>query len=387
MLHRFYGVLLGSAIIGWIVLSVVGERGVTDVVFRLGLLESGRGVPVLLRTTRLFAAGSALGLIGYFCSMRAKRVRSIALFITIVAPALSVGYGWGWYERPLELDVVLSPPPEIQFLRERIPNHAYRVGVILSSEMQLAGGDWIGFRTKSIERNNGVLACIRVDGLQLRQGLDFVLPWLHFYAPVHSGLRSEGNPFLQRPGSREAQFLNRRNVIVRPEAECFEEYGVRYWLSNFDLQRFYPRKFVRVFEGEIASVYENPSAKPVAYFLGESGAPLSLEHVPYGVAIALPGRRGGKLSVHLDLRRMDARAVDLDGRTSPLVLEPSGLRWMVNVPPGKSSVVFTAKESFFLRILAMGSVAAFLFLLVLVFVRTPEPMMAILQRGVAWRRR
>lgn len=371
-LHRFYGLILGMAALGGIALWVAGEQRLTDVVFRLGLGGSGTEIPRLLRGTLFFCAGIALGLLGYFRFKNGKgRGRAIALFAAIAAPALGFGYDWGLYTRHLELDAVLSPPREIRFLQQRIPDFTYRAGVLCASEMLLAGGDWKGYWTKSSEYPNQVLYCIRRYGSWMRQGLAFTLPYLHFYGPVHRKLRGEGNPFLKHPESREAQLLIQRNVVVRPEADFFDDYGVRYWLSNLDLQRLHPRKFIRVAEGEYGAVFENPSAKPVAHFLDEPEMPLPLRHTPDGVAIALPEQKGGKLSLHLDLRRMDAQAMDEKGHLSPLVLQPSGLRWVVEVPWGSSAVVFTAKEFVWLRRLATGSAAGFLLLLVLLFARIP----------------
>jgi hypothetical protein len=372
LLHRLYGLILGVALLGWIALWVVGEQPLTDVVFRLGLGGSGTEIPRLFRGALLFCAGIAVGLLGYFRFKNGKgRGRVIALFVAIAAPALGIGQDWGLYTRHSELDAMLSGPREIQFLQERIPDYTYRVGVLCASEMLLAEGDWKGYWTASSEYPNQVLHAIRLNGSWMRQGLAFALPYIHFYGPVHRELQKEGNPFLKRPDSRKAQLLIRRNVIVRPEADFFDDYGVRYWLSNFDLQRLHPQKFVRVAEGEYGAVFENLSAKPVAYFLDEPQVPLPLQHAPYGVAVALPEQRGGRISLHLDLRRMDARAMDANGHASPLVLQPSGLRWVVDVPWGCSAVVFTAKESVGLRRLSTGSAAVFLLLLGLLFARIP----------------
>lgn len=380
LLHGFYWVLLGSAVMGLVALLMVSADRLTDVGLRLGLIGSGTVLPGLLRSARVFAVGVALGLASYFFyDSMARRtwalnarghstLGSIALCLTIMAPALGFGYGEGWYERPPELDAMLSPPSEFQFLRERMPSYEYRVGIILSSEMQLAAGDWKGFWTRSSRREERVVFHMRENDLRLRQGLAFALSPLHFFAPVHTALRKDGNPFLQRPKSHEAPFLNHRHVILRPEAESLEDYGVRYWLSTFDLERRSPEKFARVYQGEYAAVFENQDAKPVAYLLKEPTAPLSLEHTSYGVAIALPAREGGKLSIHLDLRRMNARAVDPDGRTTSLTLEPAGRRWVVEVPPGNAAVVFTASESVLFKLLATGAGAAFLLLVAMLFV-------------------
>ena len=370
-LHRLYGLMLGAAVLGGIALWIVGERPLTGVVFRLGLGGSGTEIPRLFRGTLFFFAGIAAGLLGYFLSRTAKGVpRLIALFAAIAAPALGIGYEAGLYARHSELDAMLSHPREIRFLQERVPGYAYRVGVLCASEMLLAEGDWKGYWTKSSERPDQVLHTLRLNGPWTRPGLAFALPYLHLYGPVHRELRREGNPFLQRPDSRQAELLTRRNVIVRPESDFFDDYGVRYWLSNFDLQRLQPRKFFRVAEGEYGAVFENPTAKPVAYFLDEPGAPLPLHPARDGVAVALPRQKGGRLSLHLDLRRMDARAMDAGGRASSLALQPSGLRWVVDVPPGASTVLFSPREAVWLRRLAIGSGASFLLLLALVFAGT-----------------
>ena len=145
-LHGLYRMLLGCAVIGSVALLAVSADTLTDVGVWLGLVGSGTVVPVLLRGTRAFAAGMALGLAGYFYYVTTRRswgentwrtsaLRSMALFVTIVAPTLSFAYGEGWYERPPQLDAMLSPPSELQSLRERVPNYEYRVGVILSSDL------------------------------------------------------------------------------------------------------------------------------------------------------------------------------------------------------------------------------------------------------------
>jgi hypothetical protein len=190
---------------------------------------------------------------------------------------------------------------------------------------------------------------------------------LHFYTPVQRALRADGNPFLHRPNSPEGAFLNRRLAeIVDPGPESFEEYGVRYWLSNFDLRELYPGRFNPVYQGEVAAVFENRRAKPVAFFLEEPGVPLPLEHIPWGIAVRFPSPKGGRLSLHVDLRNMKASAVDRGGRTVPLAFQSSGFRWEADVPPGSSAVLLTAAEAVGLQMLTAGSGIAFLLLLAMV---------------------
>jgi hypothetical protein len=379
LLHRLYGVALGGAVCGLIALVWVREGWLAALGSRLGLLGSGTVLPSLLRGSRVFCAGLALGLAGYLY-LTAKRawapgawnrsgLRSAALFVAIAAPVLGTGYGEQWYRRHASLDAIRSSPPEFRFIRERAPDYEYRVGFVLASEMRLAQGDWAGFWAE--QRDEQGLYPLRQHDMRFREGLAFALPYLHFHAPAHNALRAAGNPFLQRWERPETRFLNRRNVIVRPEAELFEEYGVRYWLSNFDLHRAHPAQFVPVYEGKDATVYENPRASPVAYWLEEPAVPLPLEHEPYGIRIVLPKPHQGTLSVHCDLRNMDAWAVGPDGRRVPLTLDPSGLRWVVEVPPQSAAVVFTAREASVFRILATGAGIAFPLLVVLTgFVRT-----------------
>lgn len=363
LLHRFYWVVLGGALIGLIALAWVSEEWLAEIGSRFGLLGSGTVLPSLLLGSQVFCAGLALGLAGYLY-LTAKRawapdvwrrsgLRSAALFVTIAAPVLGTGYGEMWYRRHASLDTMCSSPQEFRFIRERVPDYEYRVGFVLASEMLLAQGDWAGFW--AAQRDERALYPLRQHDLRFREGLAFALPYLHFHAPVHNALRAAGNPFLQRWERPKARFLNRRNVIVRPEAELFEDYGVRYWLSNFDLHRAHPTQFVPVYEGKDATVYENPRAKPVAYWLEEPAVPLPLEHEPYGVRVALSRRRQGTFSVHLDLRSMGAWAIGPDGRRTPLTLEPSGLRWVMEVPPQSVAVVFTAREAGALTRLAAGA--------------------------------
>lgn len=361
-LHRFYRVALGSAVIGLIALVMVSEGALAALGARLGLIGSGATLPSLLPGARAFCAGIALGLAGYL-SLTATRAWSVdrwrtsalgsaALAVAIAAPALGTGFGELWYARHPLLDTIFSPHAEFGFLRERVPGYEYRVGFVLASEVRLAHGDWAGFWAS--QGDERVLSQLRQYDVRFREGLAFALPYLHFYAPVHNALRRDGNPFLQRWGSREAGFLNRRIVVVRPEAEVFEDYGVRFWLSDLDLHRLDP-KFVAVYQGPHATIFENPRAKPVASFLEEPAVPLPLAHEPYGVRVGLLRRDHGTLAVHCDLRHMDAWAVGRDGRRVALALEPSGRRWVVDVPPESSAVVFTAKESGPLRMLAAGA--------------------------------
>jgi hypothetical protein len=185
-LHSLYGLILGVALLGGIALWMVGEQALTDVVFRLGLGGSGTEIPRFFRGTLLFCAGIALGLLGYFRSKNGKgRGRAVALFVAIVPPALGIGYGWGLYTRHSELDATLSHPRENQFIQERIPDYTYRAGVLCASEMLLAEGDWKGYWTASSEYPNRVLYSIRLNGPWMRQGLAFVLSYLHFYGRVH----------------------------------------------------------------------------------------------------------------------------------------------------------------------------------------------------------
>jgi hypothetical protein len=277
------------------------------------------------------AAGIALGLAGYF-GYRAFRASSRlafsfgALFLAVAAPTLGVGFSQEWHVRQPGLDAALSPPSEFRFLRDRVPSYEYRVGLILAS--------------------------------------NFLLPALHFYTPVQRKLREDGNPFLHRPTSPEGAFLNRRQAqIVDPGPESFEAYGVRYWLSNFDLRSLYPGKFSRVYQGEYAAVFENRRARPVAFFLKEPGVPLPLEHIPWGIAVRFPSPKGGRLSLHVDLRKMKASAMGPGGRAVPLTLQSSGFRWEADVPPGSSSVLLTAAEAVPLQMLTAGCGITFVLLL------------------------
>lgn len=373
ILHRLYLIFLAGGIASSLVLWAVGEGTLTQIASRQGLLGSGTFLPRFLHGARGLAAGIALGLLGYFAyraflssgkrdSVFRKALAPAALGVAIVAPALGFGVGQGWYLRAPELETALSPPSEFRFLRDHVPSYEYRVGVILSSDLQLAEGNWQGFWATVSQPRNYILSKFRENDLRLRQGLAFALPALHFLSPVHSRLRREGNPFLQRPESPEASFLSRRNVIVRPEAEGFEEYGVRYWLSNHDLDRMHPGKFIRVYAGEHAAVFENRDAKPVAFLLEEPTVPLSLTHLPYGIAVRPLHPHGGLLSLNADLRGMQARAVGSDGRATALALQPSGPRWIVQVPPGSSAVLFTARESGSLNALAVACSSLFLLL-------------------------
>ncbi|MBI1952792.1 MAG: hypothetical protein HYS41_01545 [Candidatus Omnitrophica bacterium] len=372
-LHRLYRVILVLAVTAGGALWFLGEDRLFGVASQRGLLGSGTAFHSLFNGTWVLAAGIVLGLGGYFSFLALRRSGTprtmgraallAALSLSIAAPAFGYGYGAGWYRRPPELTAMLSPPPELRFLQEKIPGYRYRVGVVVSGEMELARGNWQGFWALASQREEGVVYHLRKNEPCLRQGLAWVLPPLHFYGPVHAELRRQGNPFWRRPGTPEAQILNYRSVIVRPEEEIFEEYGVRYWISRFDLQRLHPQKFTRVFEGPYAAVYENAAAKPVAYLLDDLATPLALGETPYGAAVTLPASKGGKLSVHLDLRNMEARAVDVSGKETSLALEPSGLRWVLQVPEGSSRVLFLAKESAWLTLLAIGAGACFFLLL------------------------
>lgn len=347
ILNRFYKILLGGATLAFFALWMVNADRLAAVAGRFGWIGSGTLLPGFLCDGRILAAGVAVGLAGYFIYGKAGRSRIlgfIALGVTILVPAFCFGVGAGWYKRAPELDAVVSPPSEFQFLRERIPNYEYRVGFLLSPEMYLAQGNWAGFWSVGSQKKSIVFSYLRENDLRLRQNLAFVLPTLHFFAPIHNQLRKAGNPFLERPDLPEAAFLNRRNVMVRPEVPLFEDCGVRYWLSNFDLDRLFPQKFVCVHQGKYAKVFENRDAKPVAYFLRNPAVALPLRHAPYGVVVEIPEAESGELSLHLDLRRMNARAIDPAGRAIPLSPRPSGLRWVVDVPPGSSSVLFTAAE-------------------------------------------
>ncbi len=363
-LNIFYKILLFLSLTGSCALWGVGEDRLARVASQWGLMGSGTAFHSLFLGTGLFAVGIAAGLIGYFRFIRSRRFW--ALLIAVGAPALCFGVGAGWTQRPPELDAMLSTPPELQFIRKQIPDYSYRVGILLSSQMHLAQGDWDRFWKDSSRQEESILFRLRENDLRLRQGLAFAVPALHFFGATHNLLRRAGNPFLQQSNRPEREFLKYRNVIVRPEAEIFEEYGVRYWVGNFDLQQRDPRKFTRVYQGPTGSVFENPSAKPVAYFLDEPAAALPLKQASDGVAIPIPKQKGGKLSISLDLSRMNARAVSARGaRSSRLILLPSGIRWLVDVPPGSSSVLLTPQETPLLKAAAVTSAAGFLLLLAL----------------------
>ena len=85
-----------------------------------------------------------------------------------------------------------------------------------------------------------------------------------------------------------------------------------------------------------------------------------MEHVPYGIRVRISTPPQGTqatprtLSVQCDLRNMDAWAVvgHNDCRI-PLRLNPFGLRWIVEIPPQSSAVIFTARESGALRFLTL----------------------------------
>ncbi len=369
ILHRFYQALLIGAAATFFALCALNAQQLTEWASRFGMLGSGAMIPQFLRGTRAVAAGVALGLAGYF-GARAFRASSRpvlcfgALFLTIATPTLSVGYSQEWHVRQPGLDAALSPPSEFRFLRDRVPSYEYRVGLILASNVHLAQGNLKKFWATVMQRENVILSYLSADDKSLRQGLAFLLPSLHFYTPVQRNLRADGNPFLHRPNSPEGAFLNRRLAeIVDPGPESFEAYGVRYWLSNFDLRSLYPEKFSRVYQGEYAAVFENRSAKPVAFFLDEPGVPLPLEHIPWGIAVRFQNPKGGRLSLHVDLRKMKASAVDRGGHAVPLALQFSGFRWEADVPPESSSVLLTAAEAVPLQMLTAGCGITFVLLL------------------------
>lgn len=369
VLHRIYQALWVGAAVTFFALCALNAQQLTAWASRLGMLGSGVMIPQFLRGTRAVAAGIALGLAGYF-GARAFRASSRpvlcwgALFLAIAAPTLGIGYSQGWHVRQPGLDVAVSPPSEFQFLRDRLPSYEYRVGLILASNVHLAQGDLKKFWATIMQRENVVLSYLLADDKSLRQGLAFLLPGLHFYTPVQNKLNADGNPFLHRPARSEGAFRNRRhNEIVDPGPESFEAYGVRYWLSNFDLQNLYPGKFSRAYQGEYAAVFENSNAKPVAFFLEKPGAPLPLEHIPWGIAVRFPNPTGGRLSLHVDLRKIKASAVDPGGRAVPLAFQSSGFRWEADVPPESSSVLLTAAEAVPLQMLTTGSGITFVLLL------------------------
>lgn len=363
ILHWFYGAIGIGVALMLIPLFAISPEVLSHQVSRLGLLGSGTRLHHFLFGTRAFAAGIALGILGYAAYRRAGGICQLAgLCAAIAAPTLGFAYAQEWHRRPAELNAVLSCPSEFQFLRGRIPRYEHRVGVVLASDLRLAQGDSAGFWATVAEPRNDVLSHLRSNDIRLRQGLAFTLPALHFLAPIHSQLRREGNPFLAEREGAAATLLRRRNVIVRPEAEIFEEYGVRYWLSNFDLERLHSGKFRRVYLGEYGDVFENHSAKPVAFFLGRPMAPLPLRHLQDGILLGPLDSRGGRVSIHVDLRGMRARAIGPEGRGIPLAPEPAGMRWLVDVPPGSSAVEFTAAEYRPLMMLAAASAAAFLLL-------------------------
>ena len=345
ILHGFYRVLLGCSVLGLGALLAVNEGLLAGWAARLHLLGSGAMIRHFLLDSRVHALGIALGLTGYFWLRRKSFLAPAALCLTILSPALSHGIGQGWYEKSPGLDAMISPPAEFRFLRERVPAYEYRAGFALASELHLADGDWDRFWAEGVRPEQIVLSSLREHDLRLRQGLAFALPALHFYAPAHNRLREGGNPFVRHPGSPETYFLDGRNVIVRPEARVLEEYGVRYWLSNFDLERRFPGKFRKVFQGEFAAVFENPAAEPVAHFLDDPQAPLPLKHAGWGVSVKIPAGKEGALSLCLDLRRMGARALDGSGHARVLPIRETGLRWTLEVPPETVSVLFTPEEA------------------------------------------
>ena len=359
-LNAFHKVLLFLSVIGGIALFGIGEERLARIVSRMGLIGTGTAFHALFFSTGLFAAGIAVGLTAYFRFIRGRRLW--ALMAAVLAPALCFGVGMGWTQRPPELDAMLSPPAELEFVRKQIPGYSYRVGLLVSSEMRLARGDWGRFWKETGRQEEAILFNLRENDLRLRQGLAFALPPLHFFGPTHNLLRREGNPFLKRFDLPERQFLRYRNVIVRPEAEVFEEYGVRYWISDFDLQNLSPGKFTRLFQGRTAAVFEDREAKPVAFFADDPTGALQLKQTADGAAILFPAPRGGRLSISLDLRCMKGRSTAPGGVSSPLALEPSGIRWLAEVPPGSSSVVLTPREAPLLKAVAAASAVAFLLL-------------------------
>ena len=377
VLHRIYHLLLAGAAAIFLLLCALNAEQLTRWASRWGILGSGMMIPQFLRGTRAVAAGIALGLAGYF-GVRVFRASSrpvfcaVAFCLAVAAPTWGVGYAQDWHVRNPGLDAALSPPSEFRFLRDRVPSYEYRVGLILASNVHLAQGDRRGFWATILQRENVALSYLSADDKSLRQGLAFLLPSLHFYTPVQRKLWEDGNPFLRGPAGPEGAFLNRRRAeIVDPGPDSFEAYGVRYWLSNFDLRNLYPGKFSRVYQGEYAAVFENKSAKPVAFFLEEPGVPLPLEHIPWGIAVRLPDPKGGRLSLQVDLRNMKANAVNPSGRAVPLALQlqPSAARWEADVPPGSSAVLLTAAEAVPLQMLTAGSGITFALFLALAALR------------------
>ena len=373
VLHLGYRLAVGGILLGLAAAALIGERRALAFGMARGWVGSGVEVAHLFHGLVGWAVGLLLGLAGYLyitgrrawapAGWRASALGQAALLLAVAAPVLGAGYAQRWYVRQPALNAMVALPPEFRWLRERIPQYQYRVGIVLASELRLASGDRPGFLAVWGDERERVLAYLREHAIPLRQGLAYAVPTLHFYTPALRRVRAAGNPVVQHQNRPEEAVLARRNVITNPGAGAFDDYGVRYWLSTEDLARRDPARFARVADGAYAAVFENLRAKPVAYLVEQPAIPLPMAHAAYGVRVDLPAPQPGTLSVALDLRRMHARILGRGGRLTPAALEPAGLRWTVRVPPGSAAVVFTPDEAGFLKALAAAAAAAFAVLL------------------------
>ena len=348
VVNHFYWALLGVAVLSFIAVAAISGNTFLDLASRAGLVDSGQGVPKLLSSARIWSAGIAVALLAYFWAASRKAAGNRGMvwvwMLAIAAPVLTVGHWDGWYNRPPSLDLMLEVPPEVRFLQQEMPSYEYRVGVAIASEMHLARRQREAYRSTVYEDSNTYLIAIRKNDVVSRQGIAYAMPLLHLYSPYHVKLRQQANATLEDYAGPQIANLYKRSVIVDPDAAILEDYGVRYWVSDFDLERAYPGRMTKVFEGDHVAVYENAAAKPVAYFVDEPQSALPLKNSWIGFSIPVPPDHKGQLSVHVDLSGMKGKSVTSSGDESRVLPSMSGDRWLIDIPEDTSRIVFAASE-------------------------------------------
>ena len=342
-----FALSLAGMVILWVAFAVVSDDAWFRLADRLGLINTGKYIPFAIREMPVYMRGMAIGLAALLLAATTRwrvppMARGALLALAIIMPVMTVGNTLGWNERPKELDAMLEAPAEIGYVRSRVPSFEYRVGIVkAAAEGQLPNREPL----ESLDPESSLyLEELRQNDVRLRYGLAYALPRLHFYSPVHVELREAANWSLAAADEETQKEIAHRSIIVDPDVPALEAYGVRYWITDYDLDRVYGSQFDRLFEGEFATVYENRVALPIAYFEEVPGDAVALENRWTGFTAEVPDADSGALSLSVDLRRFDASAVDEAGDSQPLEMREADGRWLVDVPAGTTRVAFHASE-------------------------------------------
>lgn len=357
--YRFYLLLFSFFIIFILVLIIADER-----IYDLAIQFNSRYTRVLISPYVIkfivYLFGLSMALLAYlflYTDLYFKLGNKFRLWLCvflIAVPCITYGYVEGRYKKSFELEVALDVPPEISFLQEKCKNHEFRVGIFAKSDLiYMENGQTSEFLNRRKEKEDKFLSFMKKLTNQSRSGLSFAFPNLHFFSDYLIKIRDQTNTNVIHSGM--------------PLGELLDDYGVRYWLSDCALDNLCPGKFIKIYSGKYSSVYEKKNAFPVAYYVGSPTTPLPLVQELYGFSILTKNKKIGRISVHMDLRNMNIKALHENGAKSQLAFEKVNDRWIIDVPENIVEVSIKARE--FIVYVVISVISFISFVVILVYIK------------------